>query len=203
MTCAEILNRLDEWAERTLPATELAAIAAHLEHCPGCRAEAEALQALLAQARGMPRSVLPARDLWPGIEARLDRAPGPRLRPRWFTPRPLLVAAAIGGLLLGATLATLWQRQGARREFVLEQSRYAQASADLARALAANPAALAPETRAVVERALNTLDQAIAEAEAALAADPRNASLEQMLVARYEQRLDLLRRAAAVGGSAS
>jgi hypothetical protein len=51
----------------------------------------------------------------------------------------------------------------------------------------------------VVERNLAIVDQAIREAEAALASDPGNAALEQMVLARYVQRLDLLRRATEAG----
>jgi hypothetical protein len=47
----------------------------------------------------------------------------------------------------------------------------------------------------VVERNLAIVDSAIQEAKRALQADPGNGALEQMLRARYEQRLDLLRRA--------
>jgi len=209
MNCDEIQARLDAWVDDALPAGEAAAVAAHLGDCERCREEAEALRTLVAQARALPRSVLPERDLWGGIEARLAPAggasrPSPaRERPGPSAWRPLLAAAALGGLLLGAALASLWFRGAPEREFAREQARYAEASAALSRALAADATGLAPDTRAVVERTLSILDQAIAEAEAALAADPRNATLEQMLLARYQQRLDLLRRAAAVGGSVS
>ncbi len=210
MNCDELQARLDAWVDGTLPAAEQATVEAHLAGCDRCRAEADALHALVAQARALPREVHPERNLWDGIAVRLTPTDATshdltlRRPRRWLSAsRPLLAAAALGGLLLGAAITSLWQRQGARREFVMEQARYAQASADLARALAGNAATLAPETRAVVERSLSILDQAIAEAEAALAADPRNVALEQMLLARYEQRLNLLRRAAAVGGSVS
>ncbi len=210
MNCDEIHARLDAWVDDALPAGEAAAVAAHLRDCERCRGEAAALRALVAQARALPRSVLPERDLWGGIEARLAPVDG-TIRPspareRPGAPsawRPLLAAAALGGLLLGAALAGLWLRGAPEREFAREQARYAEASAALSRALTADATGLAPDTRAVVERTLSILDQAIAEAEAALAADPRNATLEQMLLARYQQRLDLLRRAAAVGGSVS
>jgi hypothetical protein len=209
MNCDEIQARLDAWVDDALPVAEAAAVATHLRDCEPCRAEAAALRALVAQARALPRSVLPGRDLWSGIEARLAPVggtirPSPaRERPGPAAWRPLLAAAALGGLLLGAALASHWLREAPDREFAREQARYAEASAALSRALTGDATGLAPETRAVVERTLSILDQAIAEAEAALAADPRNATLEQMLLARYQQRLDLLRRAAAVSGSVS
>lgn len=206
MTCDECLARLDGWVDGDLPASEHDAIERHLSDCASCRAEAAALHALLGQARALPRQVLPGRDLWGGIAARLG-PPGPSpeairtplARPRRPSIRPLLMAAALGGILFGAATVAVWFRQRPQQAFAAEQARYAAASAALARALAADPTTLAPDTRAVVERTLGILDQAIAEAEAALARDPGNTELEQMLVARYEQRLGLLRRAAATG----
>lgn len=197
MTHDEILARLDARADGTLPAGELATVERHLAECAACRREAEALMALLADARALPRELTPGRDLWGGIEGRLaPRAPStvrsipPR---RW---RPLLLAAAIATVLLGGA-ALLLLRPPARPSvaFTREQARYLAASTDLARALARDPGHLAPETQAVVGRSLSVVDQAIAEAEAALRADPRNPGLEQMLLARYAQRLELLQRA--------
>ena len=66
-------------------------------------------------------------------------------------------------------------------------------------ALRQDAGALAPETRLVVERNLAIIDQAIGEAEAALQSDPGNGALEQMVLARYEQRLALLRHATLSG----
>ena len=81
----------------------------------------------------------------------------------------------------------------------MEQERYAHATADLARKLADDPAQLSASTRAVVERNLAIVDQAIREAEDALASDPGNAELEQMVLARYAQRLALLKHATEAG----
>ncbi len=197
MTHDETLARLDARADGTLPAGELAEVERHLAECAACRHEAEALGGLLADARALPRELVPGRDLWGGIEGRLaPRAPvtvssiPPR---RW---RPLLLAAVIAMVLLGGAVLLLL-RPPARPSvaFTREQARYLAASTELARALARDPGQLAPETQAVVGRSLSVVDQAIAEAEAALRADPRNPGLEQMLLARYAQRLELLQRA--------
>ncbi len=55
--------------------------------------------------------------------------------------------------------------------------------------------ALAPATIATLERTLRIIDEAIAEAAAALAADPGNDALLDVLSANYEQKVQLLRRA--------
>lgn len=198
MTHDEILARLDARADGTLAPAELAEVEHHLEGCDSCRAAAVALAGLLAEARALPRSIQPERDLWGGIVPRLRRDGSP-IRRGPVSIRPLLLAAALGGILLGGLAAGLWLRAREPSAFAATQARYAEASAALARALAAEPERLAPETQAVVGRSLAIVDQAIAEAEAALARDPGNAVLEQMLVARYEQRLGLLRRATQAG----
>jgi hypothetical protein len=157
------------------------------------------MSALLASARTLPRSVLPQRDLWAGIETRL----GGVARKWRVPPAALRVAAAIGLILLGAFLATGWQHRSGSSGFAAEQARYAALSAALAERLAREPGDLGPATRAVVERNLAIVDAAIREAEAALVHDPGSQALEQMLVARYEQRLALLRHAIESGRTES
>jgi hypothetical protein len=62
-------------------------------------------------------------------------------------------------------------------------------------ALLRDQAVLEPETVRVLEQSLARIDAALADARAALAADPANAVLAEMLQANYEKKLDLLRRA--------
>jgi hypothetical protein len=53
---------------------------------------------------------------------------------------------------------------------------------------------LAPETIAKVKESLAVIDAAILEARAALARDPANRALIEMLESTYEMKLDLLER---------
>jgi hypothetical protein len=53
---------------------------------------------------------------------------------------------------------------------------------------------LSPETIRTVDRSLAVVDSAIAEARAALLADPNNQMLVDLLSAGYQRKLDLLRR---------
>jgi anti-sigma factor RsiW len=205
MTCSDISTRLDDYLDGALPPDQVRQVEEHLAGCDRCRAELAGLRSILADARTLPRTVLPSKDLWSGIEARLP-APAPAvlpLRPRRpLLQRPVaLLAAALFLLLAGATLATLYLRGpgGAASTFALEQQRYATATADLARRLADDPTLLSATTRAVVERNLTIVDQAIQEAEKALATDPGNTELEQMVLARYAQRLALLKHATEAG----
>lgn len=201
MTCLEIASLLDDYLDGALTTDAAREVESHLAGCDRCRAEVAALRELVADARALPRSVLPARELWTGIEPRLGAVLSRATLSTFLTRhRPLaLLAAALFLLFTGATLATVYLRSRTPDAFALEQQRYAEATADLARKLADDPIRLSPATRAVVERNLAIVDQAIREAEAALATDPDNTELEQMVLARYAQRLDLLRRATAAG----
>jgi Putative zinc-finger len=200
MTCSEVFPLLDEFADGSLDAGRAAGVAGHLAGCAACRSELAAIQTLLAAARALPRAVHPDRELWPGIEARLF--PRRATRPHRQRPRALLaLAAGIALLLAGALLATWYQRTTApaASAFALERQRYDRESADLAQSLGRDSTGLPGDTRAVVQRNLAIVDRAIREAEAALASDPGNAELEQMILARYAQRLALLKRATEAG----
>ncbi len=201
MNCNDAAPLLDDYIDGVLPADRSAEVERHLSACDPCRREVEGIRAVLADARAMPRSVQPGRDLWEGIQQRLPQAgvgSVPIVRGRAYPPF-MLLAAALFLLIAGATLATLYQRRAGPSAFALEQRRYVEATADLARRLADEPGQLSASTRAVVERNLAIVDQAIKEGEEALAADPGNPELEQMVLARYAQRLDLLKRASAAG----
>jgi len=58
---------------------------------------------------------------------------------------------------------------------------------------------LSPETIRTVDRSLAVVDSAIAEARAALTADPNNQMLVDLLSASYQRKLDLLRRTSELG----
>ena len=72
---------------------------------------------------------------------------------------------------------------------------YAVAIRQLDEALAQRRAELDPATIAKVEASLNVIDVAIAEARRALADDPANRTLLDILAANYEHKVELLRRA--------
>jgi anti-sigma factor RsiW len=83
-----------------------AAVAAHLESCPACRAQAEAERALRARLRSLPGPELPA-----GLEARVREAR--RVRPsalpaaaRWALP--LAAALLLGVWLRGYAPFVAW-----------------------------------------------------------------------------------------------
>ncbi|HSJ06453.1 MAG TPA: zf-HC2 domain-containing protein [Longimicrobiales bacterium] len=76
--------------------------------------------------------------------------------------------------------------------------RYTADTAELEAALAAARDQLDPVTVEVIERSLESIDQAIADARAALDADPDNPFLTRQLDNTMQRRLDVLRRAGRV-----
>jgi len=92
-----------------------------------------------------------------------------------------------------------------RRDIVvpvsLADAQYDAAVADLEKALQHGRGRLDKSTVAIVAHNLQIIDQAIAQARDALAADPANAYLSGHLVEARRRKLDLLRRAAALAES--
>jgi hypothetical protein len=77
-------------------------------------------------------------------------------------------------------------------------AQYDAAVADLEKAVKNGRGRLDKATIEIVERNLQIIDQAIAQARDALGADPANAYLSGHLVEARRRKLDLLRRAAAL-----
>ncbi len=204
--CERIGLRLDDYLGGMLSAGARAEVERHLETCSACARDAEALRRLLADARALPRSIAPPRDLWYAIDARLGEQAPARPGVRFIRVRPRLLAAA--AVVLVAVTAALTM-QLARRPIQAPLAagpaaapRYAAVAADYAAAVRELEARfvhsydrLPPETRAVVSRNLAVIDTAIAEARAALAAAGPNPDLETLLWTSYRAKLDLLGRA--------
>ena len=182
------------------------------------KAEAE-LRSLLATARRLPKSVQPDRDLWEGIEN--------RLQPKWSPARPrsmrirlipilrwALPAAAVATVLV---VSGLRLRTGLRPEPVpppdgiyvddgltvqLISAELQKVEADhqstvemLRQALDESKESLSPETVQVIEENLQIIDQATEEIRAALREDPGNERLFHSLVDAYNKEVDLLQQA--------
>jgi anti-sigma factor RsiW len=207
-------ERLSSYLDGDLAKPEQLDLEAHLETCATCRQALEGLRAIIAAAPEY-RGEAPAADLWPGIAAQIEASrtvafPTPaRLGRRWGWPARM--AAAIGLMAIGAggawwalgtpgvdrspEVASLRASRDPNLMFLAGQAYHA-AVADLQRTLEEGRDRLAPETMATIERSLTIIDQAIAEAEAALAADPASPDLPNWIAANQWRKLDLLRRAA-------
>lgn len=217
------ITLLDDHVDGLLGAEQTAALEAHLAACPTCRAELAQLRALLEQAAALPAELLPERDLWGGIAAQIEHrtnasspSPSPRrdeerrggvVSPPWHTrPRVLLLAAA---LLVGTTavatrlisppvepLAPLAQAPVEPLPLRAWEQEMTTASVALDHTLEARKADLQPATIAIIEDNLRIIDSAIEDCRAALEQDPANTRMEGALLEAWQQRVDLLERAA-------
>ena len=158
---------------------------------------------MLAAARRLATDVSPERDLWPGIE-RAIRIPR---RSRWT---PMLAQAAAIVLLVGASsMITYIVVKEDPRVIEVERSTlntdfasyarantlgadYEQARGAVASQLARELERLSPETRAEVERNLVVIRQAIAEISTALADEPDNRLLQDLLVDAYREEVAIM-----------
>lgn len=203
MMCPEMEVRLNEYVDGLLSPAERQAVEQHVAGCAGCREAVAKLRALLAEAAGLPRSIKPGRDLWPGIGDRIAGSREAGSGKRWWSAAAFwggggaLAAAAVFLLALGIYRLTVVAP--VRRVAVppggglVAAAEYEQAVEELTRTLEAQQRSVRPETVAVIERNLGIIDQAIRESREALAHDPRNRALTQLVSAAYQQKVDLLR----------
>ena len=210
------MERLSEYLDGELPAPDRAALEAHLETCTDCSALLGELRRVVDRAR-VAAEYVPRRDLWPGIASRIgaSAAASPRIGRRWSFSLPQLAAAAI--LLMTLSGSAVWLLRSialppaggpiatvatpAGTPVAINASRsasqsYAAAITDLERVLAGGRGQLDTTTVRVIEQNLAAIDQAIAQAQRALLADPANLYLNTHLAETMRRKLDLLRQAA-------
>ena len=185
----------------------------HLAECGECRETLRRVRALVAAAHALPRDVAPDPSLWPELRERVRRTPR-HPRRLWATRIAGLAAAAVIIFVAGVLVLTprgTGKAKGARlptpdaaaqtRLVSHVQGNYQATLDELRGTLDAQRATLSPSTVQVVERSLATIDSAIAEARAALAADPANEALLRILSAHYERKVELLQRATELSSS--
>lgn len=216
MTHDVIKHLLDDYVTGELTEDARAPVAEHIAGCEICSAEVESLKQILARATELPKSIDPPADAWSTIRQAIERdaqalAPRRSLAGYRWTPWAMAAAGLIvavlssGGTLLyvtrdGRDTASLSQPTTAGETpanlaaFTLEENNYLRTASMLQDLLDSQQAALAPETVAQLKASLRTIDEAILEARNALARDPANKMLIEMLSASYRQKVDLLRR---------
>ncbi len=139
--------------------------------------------------------------------------------PGGLAGRPaLLAAAAVVLITLSSAITVVLVRGGAAGDarpamaaappaaavpalaaFQPAEAEFQRAARELAGVLDTRRDALAPETVEVIERNIAIIDAAIAEARAALAADPASGSLAEMLADSYRAKVALLQNAVLIG----
>jgi anti-sigma-K factor RskA len=220
MTHEVIRHLLDDYVTGELTEDARAPVADHIAACGICAAEVESLSRILARAADLPKSIEPPAEAWSNIRAAIERGEeavaahdesstsGLWRRPYMLAAAAILVAVlssagtalymgsrsvggnssnSIAGNAGGATPAALVA-------FTIEENNYLRNVAVLQDLLDQQEALLAPETVAQLKASLRTIDEAILEARNALARDPANKTLIEMLSGTYRQKVDLLRR---------
>jgi anti-sigma factor RsiW len=204
-------DRLSEYIDEELSSRDRAALEAHLSGCASCRADLAALRRVAAHASTLSDRG-PARDLWPGIAARIGaaRATAAAGQARRFSfTMPQLIAASLALMTLSGGMVWLARLGGPTTDFAptsasgpapvtpasFAETTYDAAVADLVRMLENNRSKLDPETVRVLEENLASIDRAIGQCRAALAADPANVYLNTYLAETLARKLSLLRRA--------
>lgn len=176
---------------------------------------------LMAAAAALPKEIKPGRDLWPGIEQALARKQ-PRIEPKNW--QGLFAQAAAVILLVGASsgLTYLAVTDGSSQvspvvtdvERVFEPvsgsfgSRYnlgpdfLAARNVLAARLEGEMEKLSPESRAAVQKSLDAIHEAIVEINKALADEPDNVLLQDLLLRTYHEELALMQQVGGIRNSA-
>jgi hypothetical protein len=215
MTHEVIRHLLDDYVMGDLDDAARAPVAEHIAACEICHAEVYSLESIRARAHDLPTEIDPPTDAWSNIRSAIERdvaaidVTGKTSRARW--QRPLGIAAAllvVAALSSGGTYLYLRDR-GAHAPasslaqegtpatlaaFTLQENDFLRNAAILQDLLDQQEGSLAPETVAQLKASLRTIDEAILEARNALARDPANKTLVEMLTATYRQKLDLLKR---------
>ncbi len=212
----QFTQQLSAYLDGELAAPARARLDAHLSGCAECPALLADLRAIVAAAPHYPGRA-PERDLWQGIEARLEGAvvvPIARNSPRAAQPSgrrfgwTQLIAASLVMTAVGGGAAWLALRHAPQppglvalppaevKTVAFADARYDAAVRDLEQVLAAGRGKLDTATVRTVEESLRKIDTAIAEARAAIQRDPSNAYLSRQIAANMRRKLNLLRVAA-------
>jgi anti-sigma factor RsiW len=209
-------------ADGTMDDERRAVIAAHLASCWNCKSDVAHLTKSMDVLRRVSEPVAQLDALWPAIHDRIeqgkvvslalpaspapDAAPtAPRRKFSWLWLAPVGVAAAVVIALFALPgKRSADERQttamvadtGATLVSVVDSSyayeREAQALLDK---LELQRALLRPDAAQTLDHDLHVVDVAIAELKDAVARDPANPALRQLLAASYRQKVDLLKRA--------
>lgn len=212
----EVLN---DYIDDVLAPAERVAAEAHVRECETCAAALTELRATVAEARALPGTVMPPDELWNDVRTTIESRKvahlpagmaSSRLHARgwWMTPGRLAAAAVV---LVAATASLTAIAMNARvspapvvvqgtpsvtvsASWQASERVFQQSVVELREQLELLHDHLSPGTLVKVERALATIDLAIAEGREALLRDPANAALSELLASNYRQKIELLRR---------
>ena len=200
MTCTEIFELVERYHSGNLPRLESEAVEQHLLSCDACRADFRFQRTLKTGIAALPREISPPGGTWEGIQQRISPVRQAAGRPQWWQRRGALAAAALLLITLSSAITALLVRRPdtftGTSSFAVTQAAYERAAEELAETLEYRRKDLSPTALAVIEQNLRIIDEAIRETQAALATDPRNQRVAELLWASWEKKIDLLERAA-------
>ncbi|MFL5560341.1 MAG: hypothetical protein ACJ79K_02595 [Gemmatimonadaceae bacterium] len=216
-------------ADGTLSADGGGAIAAHARECAACGGDVARLRTLVMLARAANESPDVPDDLWDPIRARIEQRklvsmrgdgdPRGDSKPRSDDRRARRQRRLVVGLGALAAAAAIVAIVVARKDQPPSPDRVVH-GADTARSLTAvvdstqayeaeaqqlldrlelQRALIRPEAAQALDADLQSIDAAIAELKDAIARDPHNRALRQLLASSYRQKVELLKRAENAG----
>ena len=183
------------------------------------RQDGQPRDALMAAAAALPKQIAPGRDLWPGIEQALRKPPASA----WYRGGLFAQAAAVI-LLIGASsgLTYFAVRDGGSQvsPVVTDVTRvfepvsgsfgssynlgpdFQDARNSLAARLEMEMERLPADARADIQENLDVIHNAIIEINKALAEEPDNALLQELLLRTYHDELALMQKVGGIKNSA-
>ena len=207
------------FADDSMSPEQRSSAEAHLAACESCAHDVARLTTLMKRIHETPAPAAPLDELWPTIRARIERSKvvplaagagsGTRQagsgvrRARWVASIGVLAAAAIVAFAVlrtrsqdigDSTIAATDPNNAAFIAVVDSAHAYEAEAKILLDKFELQRAMLRPEAAKALERDLHVVDVAIAELKDAVARDPNNPALRQLLATSYRQKVDLLKR---------
>jgi hypothetical protein len=184
------------------------------------------LRALARQTAALPREIEPPTDAWNRIRDEIESGHAaahnaPLSATRWWQHPQFLMAAGItlvaatsyitavvvsrraneGAAMTASANAPSRPGTASLAQFTAIENNYIETANRFTQILDSQQNDLAPGTVAKLKESVRVIDTAILEARRALAADPSNKALMEMLMASYSQKVDLLKRTTEMGQS--
>jgi len=202
-----------EYLAGELDGEDTAVFERHLSECLRCVTEIERSQALMSGLRSLPTELIPQRDLRPRRYPEAKAGSSPR-RARLTGRRVWSAAAGLAFLLAGSWTWLSMRGPDDRTELDLaylpvleretaalaEQLRaYESASRRLVGELERHRGTLPAAADRVVATSLASIERAIARTASVVREFPEDRVVQRMLLDRYENKMDLIRRTLDIG----
>lgn len=217
----EWTDQLSDYLDHELPAGARTALEAHLEGCADCRGVLRDLE-LLVQAAPAYAGTEPAPEVWGRVVSGIDatRTVAFPVRPeRRFSIGQMIAAAAVVAILAAGGMWSVMRPGTSGTDLaseapdgvptlvpvasLLDDPEYDAAVRELEASLEAGREVLDSATVRIIDDNLKVIDAAIAEARAAIAADPSNAYLGSRVKLHMQRKMVLLRQAVRAAGAAT